>query len=239
MKITAYSICWNEEIFLPWYFDFYKWVDEFVVYDNFSTDRSREIISSQPNATIVDFNTGGEQRNDLFRDVKNNCWKGVDADWVVIGDVDEFYYHFDMRDMLRTVEADVLVPEAAYTLASIELPEHWSEVVMGSETPQYRKMGIFRPGNLKQINYCAGAHHATPEANPRYLARVRTIPGLVMYHLHNVGLERKVTRLRQYRERESRVDAENKWGVHYHQTEDQIRDGMIGAFKSGEVRRVR
>ena len=47
MKITLYTICYNEQEMLPYFLNHYsKMVDKIVVYDNYSTDNSRQILES-------------------------------------------------------------------------------------------------------------------------------------------------------------------------------------------------
>ena len=47
MKITLYTICYNEQEMLPYFLNHYsKMVDKIVVYDNQSTDNSRQILES-------------------------------------------------------------------------------------------------------------------------------------------------------------------------------------------------
>ena len=55
MKIHLYSVCYNEEIILPYYLNHYsKFVDKITVYDNFSTDSSVEILK-QNNVEVIPF----------------------------------------------------------------------------------------------------------------------------------------------------------------------------------------
>ena len=47
MKVTLYTICYNEQEMLPYFLNHYsKMVDKIVVYDNQSTDNSRKILES-------------------------------------------------------------------------------------------------------------------------------------------------------------------------------------------------
>jgi glycosyltransferase involved in cell wall biosynthesis len=49
MKIWAYAICWNEEVMLPYYLKHYeKFCEKIIIYDNMSTDNSRNIIKNHP-----------------------------------------------------------------------------------------------------------------------------------------------------------------------------------------------
>ena len=88
--VHYYALCWNEEKMLPFMFDYYdKFVDQFVIYDNYSTDRSEEIIKAHRNARIIKFKTEGND-NIAKMNIKNQCWKQSrgKADFVVVCDMD-------------------------------------------------------------------------------------------------------------------------------------------------------
>ena len=74
MKISVYAVCFNEEKRLPHSLNYYsKFASRIVIYDNMSTDRSREIIASYPNTTFIPFETQGELQELKLTEIRSNC----------------------------------------------------------------------------------------------------------------------------------------------------------------------
>lgn len=109
MKIHAYFFCKNEELILPYLLKHYgEFCEKITFFDNESTDRSREIIEAftQCETEIITNSTGGVLRDDIHLHLKNNCWKGVDADYVIVADADEFLYNENLVDFLTESTLD-------------------------------------------------------------------------------------------------------------------------------------
>ena len=89
--ITIYTICFNEELILPF---FVKWYRKkfpncrIIIYDNYSTD-STEKIALQNNCQVIKYDSNNQIRDDLYLNIKNNCWKDAETDWVLVCVVDE------------------------------------------------------------------------------------------------------------------------------------------------------
>ena len=92
LNIHLYSLCWNEEVMLPYTLRHYsRFCNEMVFFDNGSTDKSHKIINSFPNTIIVPFETGNSMREDIQTDIKNHAWKAScgRTDYVIVCDYDE------------------------------------------------------------------------------------------------------------------------------------------------------
>src|SRR5436190_8012883 len=95
--IHLYTICWNEEYMLSYFFQHYDpVVDRYIFFDNGSTDDTRPILEKHPKVEIR--RLGHSPDTDSYvleaQQVHNECWKesrGL-ADWVIITAVDEFLY---------------------------------------------------------------------------------------------------------------------------------------------------
>ena len=104
MKVRVYSLCWNEERFLPYFLRHYcPFVEKIAIYDNLSEDKSVEIIKSFPNTEVRPYSTQGQLRDDAFLYIKNQTWKESrgQADWVIIVDTDELLWHPDLLSYLE------------------------------------------------------------------------------------------------------------------------------------------
>src|SRR5262245_42339747 len=104
MKIAVYTLCFNEEFFLPYFLRHYhQYTERIVLFDNCSTDHTAE-IARQAGVDVRPYESGDEIRDDLLLQIKNNCWKecrGQGVDWVLVVDVDEILYHSDLTGFLQ------------------------------------------------------------------------------------------------------------------------------------------
>ena len=51
--LHLYALCWNEEKMLPHFFRHYDaLVDRYFIFDNASSDRSREMLEAHPRVTL-------------------------------------------------------------------------------------------------------------------------------------------------------------------------------------------
>ena len=75
MKIALIAVCKNEARILPFLFRHYKnIVDEYVFFDNGSTDGTTDIIRQHSNAKIIEFNTLGYYKEDTLTFIRNHAY---------------------------------------------------------------------------------------------------------------------------------------------------------------------
>lgn len=232
MKIYSYALTWNEEERLPWYLDHYSFVDRIFLYDQHSTDRTATIAKNDIRLSFSTF--GGNTINELdYLVIKNNCWKNSEADWVIVGDVDELLWHPNLPELLRQTTATILRPGKVYHMISEESHQDYRLVKRGfldRPTPGqllYDKVLLFRPSALTEINYEPGCHSCRPLGKA-----VESIPSdLVLFHYAFVGFERTVKRYKNCAERLSPWNNRQRAGWHYKKNAQEMRrlfDERIG-----------
>ena len=105
MKVHLYSLCWNEERMLPFYLRHYESVaDRFFVFDDGSTDGSLDLLRNHPKVEVVPWERSDATSYVLSQQrFSNSCWKESrgEADWVLVCDVDEHFYHPDLAGYLQ------------------------------------------------------------------------------------------------------------------------------------------
>ena len=74
ISFAVYAICWNEEDLLPAFLHHYRHADRIVVFDNESSDQSREIVLAA-GREARSFSTEGSFNDEVHRLLKNNVWK--------------------------------------------------------------------------------------------------------------------------------------------------------------------
>jgi len=221
MKIEAFIIMFNESEILPLVIRHYKkFCDHITFFDNYSTDSS-QLIAESMDCDVKKFGKPGVLDDQAYLDVKNHCWKGIDADWVIIVDCDEIVAT-NRGDLYGEIGRSTIFETIGWNVYSNEMPkESLSEITTGYQFDNYSKTVIFNPKEIKEINYKPGAHDCNPIGNIIY-ANESDIPYLLHYK-HIGGVERLLKRNREYMKRMSANNKRKGWGCHYWQPEAQTR----------------
>lgn len=226
--VHYYALCWNEEKILPFVLDYYgHFVDSFTIYDNHSTDRSRDIISSYQNTQIIEF--GKDEFDDtIHNDIKNNCWKlsRGKADFVVVCDMDEFIYSPDIKASLEQLitQGVTVVQLEGYDMYSEDYPSYSKGhlitdiVKRGIRSQWFDKCILFDPHAIVEINYKPGAHESHPWGRVKWYRN----EDIKLLHYKNIGLEQLLERNRLYVTRLSKENIENNYGSEYLRKEQII-----------------
>lgn len=223
MKFEAYIICWNEAAVLPHILNYWRLtsVDKLVVYDNHSTDDTLKILSMDWGFEIEvrDYESGGHADDYIYQQIKNNCWKNSDADWVFVGDTDEVpYLSGCVKYYLKELPNDIaIIQPCLYQVLGWTMPDYDKFDVL-HQIPGMRvqrcgpnKVNLFRPGRVKEMNYGLGAHHCTPVG-----ADITTRDDIAWLHCKSLGVEYLLERNRQLYDRlPDQVKAEKRIATHY------------------------
>jgi len=219
--IHLYTICWNEERVLPFFFRHYdQWVDRYVIYDDNSTDTTLEMLHAHPR---VEVRALVRSVPDSFvlsaQAIYNSCWKesrGA-ADWVIITAIDEHLYHPDLAAYLMACKRSgvTAIPALGYNMISDTFPQggqHLYELVLrGEPAVSMSKLSLFDPNRLTKTNYAVGRHSAEPKGKVRYPKEDR----LLNLHFKTLGLDYVIARYRLLATKRGTRDRANKWGWHY------------------------
>lgn len=221
MKIHAYLLCWNEIDIMPLVIKHYdKFCDKITIMDNWSTDGSDKLAESL-GCEVVKFGTKffDDQEN---MNVKNNCWRGSNADWVIVADFDEVLFHSykEMRFAIEYFANATIIKTIGWQIMSDEWPANdLTEITHGYEFKNYAKSICFSPKHITDIGYGPGAH----EANPQGLVNWSAESLYVLHYKHIGGVQRTIDRYREYQKRMSKNNRKMGWGCHYNRTPASIR----------------
>jgi len=213
MKIEVFAICYNEERLLPYFLRHYSsFCDEITIYDNQSTDSGPALCKANPKVHLISYDTSNEIRDDIYLQIKNNCWKRTNADWVIICDIDELVYNPHIREYLEETEYTAILP-SMFNMYSEKFPttpgQIYDEVNKG--VPCGPKLNLFKPSDIKEINYDPGCHIAHPEGN----VTVDKNSDIITLHMRYLSKEYLIERNRMSYQRLSKVNKKMGWGVHY------------------------
>lgn len=232
-KIDVYCLCWNEAKIIPFVIQYWKRFARHVyVYDNGSDDGSIELLSQYPDwITVRHYETNGTINDLVYLQIKNNCWKGSDADWVCVCDMDECLYAKDIFGEIEKLESEkgisIISPQWG-DIYSTDFPEYdenklCHEVVGGvvlSSGINVHKYILFKPSEIKEINFGPGAHFC----NPVGTGNKCFCQELYIVHLKNLGEQYKIERCKILNQRLSSTNKKYGLGTHYAMSEEKIRE---------------
>ena len=226
--VHIYAIAYNEEVLLEKMINHYR--SKFpncsiTIYDNQSTDRTREIAESL-GCTVIEYNSNNEIRDDLYLKIKNNCWKNQTERWAVVCDVDELIYINEQELLQEQQEGSTIIRFEAYNMISLNQDPNAIDInlTVGWRFPFYDKFYLFDTFNIQEINYEAGCHSANPVGHINHSKNV-----YLMCHFKGIGLNYLLNRYKMYKSRLSEINKKYSWGVEYNNSEDQIKIDWITA----------
>jgi glycosyltransferase involved in cell wall biosynthesis len=231
MRVHVQAICWNEEVRIPHFLKHYeRFADKIIVYDNGSTDSSRELLLKHPLVELKQISSGNEFREDVLMWFRNESWKPrrndirKHCDWLMIVDLDEFIYRPDLRNLLERTEATVLHPHG-FEMVPTGLPlpdglliDHIQHGV--SDEKHYSKPCLFKPYETT-IMLGPGGHELTSAIGK---VNIQRDIDLKLLHYRYLDTEWYLARAKQLAERNSQYNRERNFCWHYGQSEEWHRE---------------
>lgn len=176
---------------LPFYLRHYStFASEIIVYDDQSTDRSREVVKECASASVREwpFPTGlnDEAMMELWRrSMGEAAADGVD--WLILPDIDEFVWSKDIVSVLKAADAigyEVLIPQG-WNMSGDGVPKDdgrqiWEQSQLGVYQGAYSKPIIVKPAS--DIQWTPGRHNAINQ--PRNISCVFM---LKLFHYRFLG----------------------------------------------------
>lgn len=257
-KIWVYTVTYNEEHFVKHFLTAYKDAEKIFVWDNMSTDRTREFLSQDPRVEIFDNDTGGTIDDARYLQIKNDktgiddlymSWKKArgHADWVIVVDFDEILCNalYDGRDVMFNLDFsyaeklgfDIIKPygyNMIKTDAPLGLDGHPFEISQrGTRHEPNDKMCCFRPDRIEEINFSPGCHQAEPFARGFDTEDIKIchLKQYKMLHYKWWNLEHYMERMADYQTRMSEQNKKMGWAWHYLESLEFLRNQFINGEK--------
>lgn len=230
--VHAFFLCYNEANLLPHLLKYYlSFCEKVTILDNNSTDNSVEIINSFTNTEIIPWDSKGELNDALYIKLKNHVWKSSVgyADYVIVGDADEFLYHENIIDFLiesKNKGITLFRPEGYHMVADENFKLNKNDdlidlVKTGIRLPVLDKLMMFDCNKINNINYNFGCHNANPQGE----IKLHQYDGLKMLHYKFLGVNDYVYRNSLRRERLSGFNKEHGLGTYYlYSDEENVED---------------
>ena len=212
MIIDCFVICWNEEVFLPYFLRHYaKFCHTLTVFDNESSDRSREICKDA-GAKVITWATGGVQDNEAMLEIKNSCWKESDADYVIVCDIDEIIV--GLENLPPLCSGRIM---KCHGIQMVGQGEPTEQIRRAFDYIQYDKCAVFSP-EISDIGFKIGCHENTPSG---YTEIVKNTCSLLHYSLPSE--DSVVARWQLYSKRMGDSDRKKGYAWAYRLKESEIR----------------
>lgn len=227
-NIDIHVLCWNEMQLAPFMVDYWKRIARHVyVYDNYSDDGVDEYLGKYEWITVKKYESGNELNDKIYLKIKDNCWKGSDADWVWVSDFDEAPYSnnfFEEVEILENNGITAVEPNWIETLSYTNIPEYQEGKLLhelidgGIGNSPYSitesKTLFFKPGKINNTNYDPGCHKCRLEGQVKKDRKLNCI------HFKNLGLEYVIERYKKYSMRMSAINKKFRWGYQYCEPEN-------------------
>lgn len=220
MNIEIYALCHQEARIIPYFMRHYSQYGQVYLFEGHSTDGSDDLAKSL-GAIIIPTDTSNKVNDDIFMNIKNNCWKASRADWVIICDMDEFVYHSNFKEYLINIQETIILPRTFEMLSDLyptTTGQIYDEVKFGFETQS--KMFLFKPSELKEMNYGVGCHVAQPEGN----VSINRKSEIICMHMRHLSLDYILQRNKYTYERMSDINKKNGWGWHTNLPPESVAD---------------
>jgi glycosyltransferase involved in cell wall biosynthesis len=219
--IYVITICWNEELFLPYFLDYYSFADKIIIFDNFSTDRSIEIIKKYKNTEYTHYFTNESIRDDYYLFIKNELWKSYknECDWIIIVDIDEIvYYPLGLKELIKRLPKDIAYVQCnGFEMFCSDFLNSRGNTIFekcktGKANDKHNKISIINTKLLSEINYLVGCH----AANPVIKGRALKDPAIKLLHYKFITpLPYLIHRYSIMAKRLSNYNKVNQFGFHY------------------------
>lgn len=233
MKIEVHTLAHQQVELVPYVMRHYSGWADVIAYSGYSTDGTEQLLAKL-GARNVFLETHNEANDQIFMEMKNNCWKGSKADWVIVTDFDELIHHrVSVIEHLKNSKYTIIRP-VQYDMIGDSFPtedKQLTELIkMGVRASC--KYSVFRPSEITEMNFGAGCHSAHPEGNliiqdfestsPNHVSV--TADSLMMLHYRNLGMDYFLKRNAYTATRLSEINKKNDWGTFVYCTPQEVMD---------------
>jgi glycosyltransferase involved in cell wall biosynthesis len=237
MRVHLYALCWNDARMLGFFFRHYDpFVTRYTIFDDCSDDGSLEILRAHPRVEVRPVPEhlrpiGAGTAAKLW----NNCWKESrgDADWVIVGEIDEHLDHPDIVGYLGACSAEgvTAIPALGFQMISRQFPNPderlCTTLTFGYPRSGMSKLSIFNPDAIEEINYDVGRHRAAPTGR---VFTTRRDEVLNRHHKY-IDVDYVRGRHRALGARLSREEIEKGLGVHWFHDDEALLRGWVKGEK--------
>jgi hypothetical protein len=219
--VTVHVITYNEELMIEFFINHYR--KNFPnciikIYDNYSVDNTVS-IAKKLGCEINYYDSNNQLSDSKFLEIKNNCWKTSDTDWVIVCDCDELINITEEELIKNQNNGITLVQFVGYDMVNYDEKIILENLTSGHRNEVYDKTLLFNKKFIKEINYAPGCHTCSPFGD-----KVISKHEYILLHYKYIGVEFTIERYKLFSNRLSEENLRYRWSYHYKQKEQEIRD---------------
>jgi glycosyltransferase involved in cell wall biosynthesis len=234
--INVFLLCYNEKLILPHTIHHYKTLlpgCKITILDNMSNDDS-QMIARQLGCTVRTFNTGGNFDDYANKHQRNQCWKHIQNQWVIVCDMDEWLCITKDELIQEDVKGTTILNVKGYDMIGDSKREDLNDInlhrlVFGNVSESENKPICFKAGPIREMMFEIGGHRAFPEGSVRWSARDYTLK-----HMNYLGLPFKLMRQKQRFDRSHKARAQYGLCFGYSRPLDDFINSHENTIKSAE-----
>jgi hypothetical protein len=218
--VTVHLITYNEELMIEFFVKHYRKLFPnciIKVYDNYSTDDTVKIAENL-GCQINYYDSNNKLSDSKFLEIKNNCWKDSETDWVVVCDCDELISITEEELINESNNGVTLFKFDAYNMVNTEETLNLDEMTLGFRDSIWDKTLLFNKSKINEINYQPGCHICHPNGDVKYSTNIYKI-----LHYKYLGVEYTVSRYKMFADRLSDENKRMGWSYHYAENEVKLR----------------
>lgn len=218
--VTVHLITYNEELMIEFFVKHYRKLFPncvIKVYDNYSTDETVKIAENL-GCQINYYDSNNKLSDSKFLEIKNNCWKDSETDWVVVCDCDELISITEEELINESNNGVTLFKFDAYNMVNTEDTLNLDKMTLGFRDSIWDKTLLFNKSKINDINYQPGCHVCGPSGEVKYSTNIYK-----MLHYKYLGVEYTVSRYKMFADRLSDENKRMGWSYHYAENEAKLR----------------
>lgn len=194
MKFYVYTFCYNEINLLPFIVKYWQtYATKVIVYDNYSTDGSREYLQQYDWIELRRLDTSDRYDPDKMLEIKNIAWKECKRkriDFVQVCDIDEVLWDYDIKQTLMNIKnsKSTAVMGNVYECQKEKLPvfnnhffahEYYGVSLIKAD---FKKLALFSPVHIQEINLTEYSQSCDVQGNVKFYNN-----GIYIFHLKMFG----------------------------------------------------
>lgn len=210
INVNIFLLCYNEKEIIAETIKHYRTLlpgCKITILDNMSSDES-PTIARQLGCTIKQFDTGGNFDDYKNQQLRNECWRNIRNEWIIVCDMDEWLCITKDELLREDKRGTTVLTVKGYDIIGDSITENLSDInlhklKMGIVSESENKPICFKAGPIGNMAFEIGGHKAFPQGRVKWSQKSYTLK-----HMNFLGLAFKLARTKLRFDRSHKARAE-------------------------------